>query len=360
MRRMLLLSRYGRLGASSRIRTQQYIPHLQSEGFNITVAPLFRDEYLTGLYRLGRVKWSVVMSDYFRRALLLLRVRRFDLLWIEKELFPNLPSWTEQALAASRIPYIVDYDDAVFHRYDLSTNALKRLLTRKIDTVMRNAALVVCGNTYLAERARAAQATRVEIIPSVVDLRRYTLSERPKRNVIVIGWIGSPTTAAYLDVITPALRTLSKEYAVKLRIVGATFSAPGLDIECRPWSEQTEVKEIQDFDIGVMPLFDSPWERGKCGYKLIQYMACGVPTVASGIGMNRDIVAHGTNGFLAMSPAEWTTAIRALCASSDLRQDLGRQGRLTVEASYSLQRTSARLTHLFKDVMSLYASGPHH
>lgn len=350
--RILALTRYGRIGASSRMRIFQYVPIWQSLGIHVEVSPLLSDDYIKRLYAKQATNWWGVLRDYLMQVIRLLRVRKFDLLWIEKELFPNLPAWFEQALNALGIRYIVDYDDAVFHNYDLNPHPAKRFLTDKIDKVMRNAALVVCGNTYLANRARTAGAHHVEIIPTVVDLERYEVLSPKPSPYIVIGWIGSPSTAKYLDLIAPVLQALSGKYSLQLRVIGAQFSWPGLEVDCRPWSEETEVEEIQGFDVGIMPLIDSPWERGKCGYKLIQCMACGKPVVASPVGVNKDIVVDDSNGYLASTGNGWIYAFDALFSNEQKRLDMGRQGRKLVEEKYCLQVSAPRLVRLLNAAMT--------
>jgi glycosyltransferase involved in cell wall biosynthesis len=349
--KVLLLSRYGRLGASSRLRSYQYIPHLLAAGIEVTVTPLLRDEYLRRLYAgesPDRMQW---FTDYLGRFLNLLKARRFDLLWIEKELFPNMPAWFEQGLSLLGVPYIVDFDDAIFHRYELSSNPLKRCLARKIDEVMRAATLVVCGNQYLANRARSVNAKRVEIVPTVIDTDKYRPKDHALRDGVTIGWIGTPQTVHYLKPLVPVFRTLALELDVRVRVIGATFTAPDVQIESRPWTESTEVSEIRDFDIGVMPLLDSPWERGKCGYKLIQYMGCGLPVVASPVGVNGEIVAPSVNGYLAASEDEWHSTLRRLCVSRANREQLGLRGRSDVERKYSLNVTAPRLADILKEAV---------
>ena len=346
--RVLALTRYGRKGASSRMRFEQFIPALAELGVDVEIAPLLRDEYLERLYS-GRPKaFGQILGDYLRRLSWLLRARRFDLLWIEKELFPDLPGWFEHLLEWLGIHYVVDYDDAIFHNYDLSGNPWRRLLGRKIDGVMRNSALVVTGNAYLADRAKVAGASRVEIIPTVIDLDRYSVKTKSLSAPLVIGWVGSAATVKYLDIALPALQLLARQYPVQLRVIGAVIAAPGLDIDCRPWSEQDEVQQIQEFDLGIMPLDDSPWERGKCGYKLIQYMACGVPVVASPIGVNEDIVEHDASGYLASGTNAWVDALRSLADSSDRRRQFGMRGRRLVEDRYCLQVVAPQIAILLK------------
>jgi hypothetical protein len=198
--KILLLSRYSRLGASSRIRSYQYLPFLETQGIEVTVSPFFADSYLHGLYSNQRIDVHFLLQGYLRRVGCLFESRKFDLLWIEYELLPWMPNWAEKVLAAFGIPYLVDYDDAIFHRYDMHPRRLIRLcLGRKIDQVMREASQVVAGNEYLAERARKSGARRVSILPSVVDLSRYRIEKRMSKGIFTVGWIGSPTTALYVE-----------------------------------------------------------------------------------------------------------------------------------------------------------------
>ena len=343
--RILLLSRYGYLGASSRVRFLQYLPYFQRAGWVIDASPLFSNEYIRALYaEAGRLK--PVVLGYIQRALCLARAGSFNVVIIEKELFPFFPAWFERTLAIAGVPYIVDYDDALFHRYDLHSRSLvRRLFDRKIDAVMRHSDLVIAGNDYLASRAHEAGATRVEVIPTVVDTRRYLPDKQRNNNPLVVGWIGTPQTSRYLLPLTGIFARLKEELGVRFVAVGARHEDfAGTVVEVRPWSEKAEVSLIQQFDIGIMPLEDSPWERGKCGYKLIQYMACGVPVVASPVGVNKQIVNSHDLGRLAKTPAEWYESLFLLLSKeSSVRAEMGQRCRSRVEAWYSLQVQAPRL-----------------
>ncbi|UCH47838.1 MAG: glycosyltransferase family 4 protein [Betaproteobacteria bacterium] len=351
--RVLLLTKYGRLGASSRLRTYQYVPHLEERGIQVLAAPLLRDEYVDRLYR-GSVSIIQVLRYYLSRLSLLRRANKFDVLWVEKELFPWLPFPIERALYPRRIPIVVDYDDAIFHRYDHHRSFwIRALLGKKIDSVMRRANLVVAGNQYLKDRAQRARAMRVETLPTVVSVAKYVpVAVRPKGHV-TIGWIGSPLTCKYLLLISRAINEIVATRNVRVVAVGADAEyLRELPIETRRWSEQTEVSEIQDFDIGIMPLPDEPFERGKCGYKLIQYMACGKPVVASPVGENTVIVRDGVDGFLPRSVAAWTADLIKLCDEPLLRERFGAAGRARVEEEYSLEVMTPRLESLLRSVAS--------
>jgi len=291
---------------------------------------------------------------YINRVARLMNSRSFDLLWVEKELFPWFPAWVESSLAGQGIPYVVDYGDAVFHRYDMHANPIIRaLLGKSIDSVMRQAATVVVGNDYLAERAHHAGASRIEYLPSVVDINRYSIQEKAGEQ-FRIGWIGSPITAPYVGLIRDALEDVSQKINMRLVLVGAGDQdpLPNMEKDILPWSEDTEVANIRSFDVGIMPLPDGPFERGKCGYKLVQYMACGLPVIASPVGVNSRIIEQGKTGFMASSTAEWVQALVMLYQNANMRSDLGKAGRKKVEQEYCLQVTAPRLLEILTDAAS--------
>lgn len=348
--KVLLLSQYGRLAASSRLRTYQYLPFLENSGIEVTTAPLLDNWYVEGLASGLQRKHFKIAWAYAKRLCAVLSARKYDLVWLEKEVFPWIPAWATAWLQRMKTPYVVDYDDAAFHRYDQSANpAIRSFLGNKIDTIMRRSALVVAGNNYLAERARIAGAKRVEMLPTVIDLDHYQGGDKPSDDPFTIGWIGSPTTAIYLRTIREALQCALEHNECRVVLVGAPInSLDGLQVEYATWSEETEVQEVFRFDVGIMPLPDSPWARGKCGYKLIQYMGCSLPVIASPVGMNSEIVEDGKTGILAESTDDWVNALESLRADSDLCRRMGRAGREKAEREYSLQVTAPKLAALLK------------
>ena len=351
-RRLLVLTRYTRLGASSRLRTFQYAPWLEAAGFAVEYSPFFDDDYLRSLYEGGR-KRSQALRCFRGRFHGLRGNAKPDVVWLEKEALPWLP-WPLEVLLWPDVPVVSDHDDAVFHRYDQHASGLVRwLLGQKVDQVMNASALVTAGNAYLAERAVAAGARAVEVVPTVVDLNRYAKRPPVSRNLPAVGWIGTPQTWADLgkpihSVLLPVLRAR----AVHLRAIGAALTpSAGEHLQVVPWSEAAEADLIRSFDIGVMPLPDTPWTRGKCGYKLIQYMACGLPVIASPVGVNTSIVEHGVNGFLASTEEQWRDALWTLLSDPALRHRMGQAGRRKVEAEYSLQVWGPRVAGLLMQVV---------
>ena len=353
--RLLVLPRYNRLGASSRLRMMQYFPCFESAGIDVTVAPLFSDAYVLGLQQ-SKLNIGEIFQAYVQRVKTLFLSGKYDLIWIEKELLPWLPAEIELALLSRRTPYALDYDDAVFHYYDLHRNSVVRsLLAAKHSKLIENSALVVAGNTYLADYARHAGAKRVEVIPTAIDLLRYPqqshVFERSPSSPPCVGWIGQRATAEYLTAYTEIFNRLFSEGRATFYAIGINAQAHWLPMNSIPWSEQTEVANIASFDIGIMPLVDDPFERGKCGYKLIQYMACGLPVVASPVGVNCQIVEHGVNGFLADTTEEWERSLKMLLADKELRRRMGLAGRRKVEREFCIQITGPRLAVLLKDAV---------
>jgi glycosyltransferase involved in cell wall biosynthesis len=351
--KVLLLCRYGPMAASTRHRCFQYLPFLAEHGFDVQVETLLDDDYLQRLYTRRGLSRTDIARSYLNRLWMLLRSRRFDLIWTYVEALPWIPGWIELPLLSSRVPYVVDYDDAVFHRYDRhQSSAIRLLLGRKIDQVMREAAVVVAGNQYIATRAREAGAKRVEILPTVVDLDRYPVAPTIANDTFTVGWIGSPVTAYNLHLVRPALEVFCERRNAHFVAVGSgSLDLGNVPLVAKPWSESTEVEEIQRFDVGIMPLADLPFERGKNGFKLIQYMACSRPVIASPVGVNREIVTHGENGFLAMTTNEWIEALEAVEHDQGLRRVQGEAGRRLVEEHYSLRVTAPKLANLLRSVI---------
>lgn len=351
--RLAVLTRYGRMGASSRLRMMQFAPALAEGAIEAEFLPFFDDRYLEDLYR-GASRFRSSLSAYLRRLHQLRVARSADAIWLEKEALPWVPAILEGMIIPRHVPIVTDYDDAVFHRYDLhKLSIVRRLLGKKIDQVMATSSLVMAGNAYLADRARAAGAARVEIVPTVVDTDRYLVRPPPSsESVPVVGWIGSPNTwQTYMAPILPMLLDVAVQSGARLRVVGAgvpTDLHPLVDVI--PWSEADEVDQIHRMDIGIMPLDDSPWARGKCGYKLIQYMACGIPVIASPVGVNTEIVEHGVNGLLAAGEAAWREALVALLVNPHFRQCLGQAGRAQVEERYSTRIWGPRIVELLQSV----------
>ncbi|NVK53932.1 MAG: glycosyltransferase family 4 protein [Flavobacteriaceae bacterium] len=331
------------MGASSRLRTYQFISLWEQAGYEVKISSFFNEKYLRRFYLGKRHHPLNVLGCYIKRLWIFLNAWRYDLIWIEKEAFPFLPSYAEWLLEKLGKGYVVDYDDAVFHNYDQHASCIVRAwMGNKIDWVMRHSTATFVGNLYLKERALKSGAKEIIDLPTVINPIRYRKKiGDSSASKIKIGWIGSPTTMKYLETLKPVFEKLNSELDFELLVVNAKpFFDLGFGCEVRwvSWSEETEVEAILEMDIGIMPLPDDKWERGKCAYKLIQYMACGLPVVASPVGMNVEVVKHGENGFLASSEEEWVDYLNTLIQNSSLRKEFGGKGYQLVQERYTLQR----------------------
>lgn len=338
--KVFVLTKYGKKGASSRLRSIQYFKYLEHSSIHITHSSLFDDNYLENLYNGKKINKYYVIRKYFQRLIVLFSSRKYDLLWIEKELFPWLPFNIEGLLSKLGVRYIVDYDDAIFHTYDQHRLGLVRFfLSNKIPNVMKNATLVTVCNNYLKDKAIISGAKNISIIPTVVDLNNYNVPICQDNEKLVIGWIGTPKTEKYIIELYDVFERVSEKIDIKVIVIGGkNFHSQKFENEILPWSEEKEVEFINKLDIGIMPLKDSKWEKGKCGYKLIQYMACEKPVIASAVGMNCEIVENDKNGYLVNTNDEWIESILSL-KNLHRRKIMGKYARELVEKKYSLQST---------------------
>jgi len=351
--KILLLSRYSIMGASSRLRFIQYIPYLLSKKIYVELSPLFSDKYLSYQYMNGRKSLLISLFSYIKRFRVCLKISNFDLIWVEKECFPMLPSLFERLPLLRKIPYVVDYDDAIHHNYDMSNNIfIKYILKNKLQKFVLNAKAIVVGNQYLSSWAISQGAKCIVFIPTVIDLVRYKknlLLSYKSNNEFRVGWIGMPATTEYLLIVRNALQIISTKIKLRLVLIGAKkLENYGVPLEYHSWSSDTEIEILNTLDVGIMPLYDSHWEKGKCGYKLIQYMACGLPVVASPVGVNSEIVEHGINGMLADDTDQWCNALITLFNNDDLRIQMGLNGRKKIEENYSLQSKAILVESLLK------------
>jgi glycosyltransferase involved in cell wall biosynthesis len=349
--RLTAFTRYGRKAASTRQRLLQYVPHLAAAGIEVDWHPLLSDEYVDNLASGRGFSRMEVATAYLKRMRDLVSRQVGDAVWVYAELFPYLPGWFETLAFRAGKPVIYDFDDAFFHNYDAHPNALvRRILGGKFQPLLTGAAAACCGNSYLEDYA-ARFCRRTMVLPTVVDTGLYLPVDRPGTSAPVIGWIGSPSTWSFMRPLLPLLAELAQSHGVRVKVIGAGKAAeehrfPGLEIV--DWHEDREIADVQSLDIGIMPLPDERWARGKSGYKLIQYMACGLPVVASPVGVNEEIVTDGVNGLLVRDVAEWRTALLSLIENTELRRRLGEAGRRRALDHYSLEVHAPRLAELIR------------
>jgi glycosyltransferase involved in cell wall biosynthesis len=339
-KRILAFMKYGDRAASTRQRLLQYLPYLEKRNIHFDILALLDNDYVANISRKSSFVGSRTLRAYVRRAFELVRARGYDAIWVYGELFPSLPGAFERLADLHSVPLLYDYDDAMFHRYDRHRNPVVRVvLGKKLRPLMSRAAACLCGNKYL--QAYAAQfCDRAEIVPTVVDTSEFTPPpvRRPSTQPVVIGWIGSPTTWSYVESYLPVIRRVCEAHGAVFKIIGAEEKLQNVpNVISVDWARDTEVAELQTIDVGIMPIPDEPWARGKCGYKLIQYMACGAAVVASPVGVNAEIVDRGINGFHATTLDEWESHLTTLVRDRDLRARFGLHARQKIVATYSLQ-----------------------
>lgn len=308
--------------ASVRYRVLQFIPFLEQAGIRTTLLA-------------SRDPDSGAAAD-------------FPVCWIQKKLL----SLGKVRTLASRHKLVFDFDDAIWTSEKGDRSLFARVRTQaRLASVLKRSTVVLAGNEYLATYARRYNQN-VVVVPTVVDTGRYPARKHQEARVVTLGWIGHSVNFKYLAALGDAIRRVAAVRPLRLLVVAdQDFHAEGIEVENRRWSEDSEVADILEMDIGLMPLADDEWTRGKCGFKAIQYMAAGVPPVASRVGMNAQLIAHAVDGFLAASQQEWFEALTELCADAGLRQRVGQAARQTVQARYSLQGTGPVVSRIFAGLL---------
>lgn len=355
--RVLAISPIPEEGAGCRFRIAHYIPYLEAHGFNVTLLTLFSTDFFRRVYRPGHLlAKSVVFAGLALRHLWALRrVREYDVVFIYRELFPVGPAFVEWLMSLPGCPPIVfDFDDAIFLPSVSEANRLIAALKTpsKVATIVRRSAEIVVGNDYLGAYARQFNPA-VTVIPTSVDTTMFKPAPAalPRDAAApVVGWIGSPTTASYILGLAPVLQRVAAQHPFVLNVsgTGEPVTMPGVRVENPVWQLSGEIDLFRGCDVGVYPLVDDAWAKGKCGFKAIEFMACGVPVVASAVGVNREIIEDGVNGFLATTDNEWVEKLGRLIAEPALRARFAAAGRRTIEERYSLHVNAPRLADVLK------------
>ncbi|MCE2432947.1 MAG: glycosyltransferase family 4 protein [Candidatus Latescibacteria bacterium] len=352
--KILFVAQYGPLAASSRTRVFDYLPLLRRAGVTCDVKIVTPDDLIKRNTRgvFSRLLYYVLS---YSRALwtgwaCVFTAPQYDAILIQKVLF-SFP--IPHLLRRYRHKIFFDFDDAIFTLENPNAGWINRLRTRRramgVPAMLQIAHCAIVENAYTAEFA-ARYCSCVSQITGPIDTARYVPRKKTTGEKVVLGWIGSQWTTRYLDLIRDPLAALSRQCPnLELRLIGAgDFDVPNLKIERMDWALETEVGHLQTFDIGLMPLPDDPFTRGKGGYKLLQYMACGLPVVASPVEINREIVTHGKTGFLAETEVEWIEFLGTLIKNKTLRNRMGAAGRARVIAHYALKKSSDQLLALLQ------------
>lgn len=327
-------------GASSRYRVYQYVAHLERYG----IMPIIL-----------RVPTENRIAEMSKLVQLLYAARQVDVVFIQKRLFNHRVLSLIQR-ANDRIVY--DFDDAIYSAsapFEVDPSILSKT-RRNLTAILHQSKLVIAGNDYLASYARQHNRS-VVVMATAIDTDRFAYQEEPPAKELVIGWIGNSENLHYLQTLQGVFALLAHRYGknVLLRVVsGGPYSSRGaLKVDNQVWTLESEIQHLRSFHIGVSPLTDDEWTRGKCGFRALQYMAVGIPAVVSPVGVNRDIVNDGVNGFLAESEDEWFAKLSQLIENRELRRRFGQRGRSIVERDYSLSATLPKLAAALKSAADL-------
>jgi glycosyltransferase involved in cell wall biosynthesis len=338
-----------------RYRIEQWQPLLRERDVEIVHEPFESEELHSLLYKSGNLprKLALVSHAIGRRLRSMKSVREFDLVYLFREAALLGPAWFERWIHSSGVPFVFDFDDAIFVSYKSPSNGYLSYLkfAAKTKTICRLASHVMVGNPYLAEFASQFN-TRVTIVPTTIETDKYQVPAKERSEPPVIGWTGSYSTVQHLDTLRTALKQLARQERFRLRVIGTpSYELEGVEVEAMPWRSATELEDLGAIDIGVMPLPDDNWSKGKCGLKALQFMALGIPTICSPVGVNSEIVQDGQNGFIAATDEEWVDKLRRLLRSVELRRTLGTAGRQTIEQKYSAKVQAPRVYEIFRSVL---------
>lgn len=322
--------------AASRYRVLQYIPYLESKGVETKVS----------LY-------PKTLKENFR---FFNELSQYDIVFLQRKRF-NQPRLGLLRRRAKRILY--DFDDSVMYRNSKAKDPLSSTRRRRFVQMVKNSDFVIAGNEFLKSEVLPFNQN-VEVIPTAINQERYdlkTYSVRQER--VTLGWIGDHGSIHYLEKMRPIFERIGGRYPhVELKIVCDTFfDCDRMKVIKKKWSSEEEIADLRGLDIGLMPLVDDPWSWGKCGLKIIQYQGVGVPVVCTPVGINKDLVEDGTNGFWAMTPEEWEEKLSLLIENPGLREQMGREGRRRVLENYTNQACAPRLFSILTRMMEKPSKG---
>lgn len=341
-----------------RFRFEQYAEYLQSNGYQITYSYIVSAWDDAILYSKGKylLKLFIALKGIFKRTFDWIRCKNYDLIIIYREANFLGNIFFEKRYASSKVPVIFDFDDAIWLNDVSDGNSNLRWLKRpeKTAEIIAISDLTIVGNQYLASYAKQFNKN-VLVVPTSVSTNYHQGNNISNNNTVCIGWTGSSTTFKHFQEALPVLKKLKQKYNDKLTfklIIDIETEIPELDLHSTIWSAKTEISELDKIDIGIMPLPDDDWSKGKCGFKGIQYMALGKPTVMSPVGVNTEIISDTKNGFLANTDTEWFNKLSMLIESDELRKKLGEAGKKTILEKYSVESQQIVLLNVFNTLTS--------
>jgi glycosyltransferase involved in cell wall biosynthesis len=353
-KRILFLFPYPQgTAASQRFRFEQYYHALEEKGFTIDKQAFINDKTWSILYKPGHTvaKIAGTLSGYFRRLGKMFSLGKYDYVFVhrEAEFFgPPVFEWIIAKVAGKKLIY--DFDDAIWIPNTSEHNGFfsKFKFYNNVPKICKMAYKVSCGNDYLRIFAAEYNANGV-YNPTTIDTEHHHNKIKDQSgNSFVIGWTGTHSTMQYMDALLPVFKRLEEKYNFTFNVIADR--APDFEIKSlkfTPWKKETEIEDLLQFNVGLMPLVDDKWANGKCGFKALQYMALGIPALVSPVGVNTRIVDDGVNGFICTTPDEWYNALSKLMDDRQLLIDLGANTRKKIEAEYSVHANAANFITLF-------------
>lgn len=338
---------------SQRFRFEQYFQILSEAGYSYTIAPFLDESTWSILYQSGQTvrKAIGILKGFFRRVLLLFKTRDYDFVFIHREATPIGPPWFEwfvSKVLKKRIIY--DFDDAIWIPNTSEANSIVAGIKwhQKVAQICSWAYKISCGNSYLQSYAKHYNSNSI-VIPTTIDtIGHHNKIKQQIMEQVVIGWTGTHSTMKYLEPLVPVLQELEQKYSFKFLVI--SNNEPTFDLKSLvyiPWNKETEIEDLAKMNIGIMPLLNDQWAKGKCAFKALQYMALGIPAVVSPVGMNSEVVEQGLNGFICDSALEWTNALEELLINTTRRIQMGKAARHKVESTYSVTANRRNFLELF-------------
>lgn len=341
-----------------RFRIEQWEPYLRKAGIGIDYFSFTDEKLRQVLYKEGHTAAKIkgLIKANFRRLNHMFNASAYDAVYLYRAASMIGPAWMEKFLSRRKIPIIFDFDDAIFLTDTSKVNkkfAWAKFSGKTAD-ICRLSTSVTVGNSYLAEYALKYNSS-VFIVPTSIDTTKYkpNLNRNVEQNSrLVIGWTGSSTSQYHLEAFEPILVKISDRFDVEIRVISDREpDFQRLPYVWIPWTAATEVKETLKFDIGIMPLPDNEWTRGKCAAKALICMALGLPVICSEVGTNREVIESGKNGFLANGEDDWMSAVQSLIENVDTRRSIGLEARKTVEQRYSMEICAAEFSRIVRNTV---------
>lgn len=340
--------------ASQRFRFEQYWDLMDEKGYSVEYQSFLDQATWEILYQTGHFfgKTIGVLKGFFRRTVMLFSLKKYDFVFVHREMSPLFPPIFEFAVAKIfKKKIIFDFDDAIWLPNTSASNSLASFLKfpQKTAWICSWAYRISAGNAYLAEYARQFNPN-VTINPTTLETQHWHNEIKDQNSEMVrIGWTGTHSTLPYLDFLVPILQKLEKKYAFEMTIICNQVPDFQLDsLRFVAWDKETEIADLLKINIGIMPLTDDIWAKGKCGFKALQYMSLGIPALASPVGVNSEIIDHAENGFLCENESDWEKYLILLLENATLRSEMGKKARWKVENHYSVQSNQANFLSLFE------------